>query len=61
VQPKFTRIIFRLLCILPENLNLIIQEFCELIFVESSNRTLFRWVRAIVCAHGWQHANLGSV
>jgi len=42
VQPKFIRIIFRLLCILPENLNLIIQEFCKLIFVESSNRTLFR-------------------
>jgi len=45
--------------ILPENLNLIHQELCELLFVESSIRTLFRRIRAIVCARGWQRANLG--
>jgi len=61
VQPKFTRIIFTLLCTLPEHLNLIHQELCELIFVEPSNRTLFQCIRAIVCARGWQRANLGSV
>jgi len=46
---------------LPENLNLKHQELCELIFVESRSRTLFRHIREIVCARGWQHANLGSV
>jgi len=61
MQLKFTSIIFRLSCILPENLNLTHQELCELIFVESSNRTLFRRIRAIVCACGWQRATLGSV
>jgi len=46
---------------LPENLNLIHQELCELMFVESGNRTLCRLIRAIVYAHGWQRAILGSV
>jgi len=61
VQPKFTRIIFRLSCIIPESLDLLHQELCELIFVESHSRTLFWRIKAIVCARGWQRTNLGSV
>jgi len=57
LQPKFTIIIFELLWIL----NPVHPELCELIFVYSSNRTLFPSIRIIVCARGWQRANLGSL
>ena len=47
--------------IFSENLNPVHQELRELIFVESVKWTLFPSIRIIVCAHGWQCTNLGSV
>jgi len=46
---------------LPENLNPVHQELCELIVIELRNCTLFPGIRIIVCACGWQHGDLGSV
>jgi len=51
---------------LSENLNPVHQELCKLIFVESSNRTLFLSIRIFVCGNAliwvdWQRTNLGSV
>jgi len=45
----------------PENLNSMHQELCELTIFELSNRTRSQRIGLIVCARGWQRANLGSV
>jgi len=56
IYKNYSRIVMK-----SENLNPVHQELCELIFVELTNRTLFRSIRIIVCARDWQCANLGSV
>jgi len=61
LQPKFTRIIFGLFCILPENLNSMHEELCKIIIFYWVTGLCYQHIWQIVHACDWQRTNSGSV